>query len=272
MTTFTPDDVARIVRSVLDRVRQQGAAPAAPVARPAASLPPAPTPIVPASLYGAPQNATSGVSISEKVVTAATLASVPAGTRVVTLRHDAVITPSARDRARDEGFELARAAKGSKAGPAAPRPFVVASAECPGDVSGRSAGVVRAVPGASQLPATGLADVVATLAQHVSRDGARGLLLAGRPHAACALANRSPGVRAVTARDSATLLAALGEAAANVVVVHPRDFSGTSLDRIAVALATSTAQAPAELAPPAPAGCGCGGPSKSACSCTDHPH
>ena len=265
MTTFTPDDVARIVRAVLARVREQGGPQGAALQTRLAS--PAPAPSKPTSAPAAP-----GVVLPEKVVTAAALASVPAGSRVVTVRHDAVITPSARDRAHEGGYDLVRAAKGPK-GPQAPaRPFVIGTAECPPNTSVRTSGVVRAVPGAAWLPATGLADVVVALAQHVTRDGARGLLLAGRPHAACALANRSPGIRAVTARDTATLLAAMAESGANVVVVHPRDFSGTSLDRIAVALATSSAAAPPELAPPAAAGCPCGGPSKAACSCTSHAH
>lgn len=259
MTTFTPDDVSRIVRAVLERVRQQAPAAPAPAARPA-----------PAGAAPSPTGPAAGVAIPEKVVTAAALVTVPGGVRIVSVRHDAVITPSARDRAREGGFELVRAAKGHASAPSAGRAFFVGSAECPGDASGRSSGVVRAVPGAARLPATGLADVVAALSLHVTRDGARGLLLAGRPHAACALANRSPGVRAVTARDAATLLAAVAECAANVVVVHPRDFSGTGLERVAVALAAGSAPLPAELAPP-PA-CPCGGPSPTACGCGTHTH
>ena len=281
MTTFTPDDVARIVRAVLDRVREQRGSPhgaalhasAATLARAAALAPvhAAPAP-APAKAAPAVPSAPAGVVLPVKVVTAAALASVPAGSRVVTVRHDAVITPSARDRAREGGYDLVRAGAGSKGATAPARPFVIGTAECPADTSARTSGVVRAVPGAARLPATGLADVVAALAQHVTRDGARGLLLAGRPHAACALANRSPGIRAVTARDTATLLAALAEAGANVVVVHPRDFSGSSLDRVAVALSTSASAAPSELAPPPAAECPCGGPSKAACSCTSHAH
>lgn len=261
MNAFTPDDVSRIVRAVLARVREAQA--------PARSPAPTPAPTGQAS----PARDT-GFALGEKVVTAAVLARVPAGARRVSLRHDAVITPSARDLARETGLELARVQQGTKAAAPPARPFVIGTAECPGDALARAATVVRSVPGATRIPATGLADVVAALALSVSRDGARGLLLVGRPHAAAALANRSPGVRAVTARDSATLLAAIGECAANVVVVHPRDFSATSLDRVAVALATAGTAVPAELAAsPGPAGgCGCGGATPAACACTSHTH
>jgi hypothetical protein len=145
-----------------------------------------------------------------------------------------------RDAARAAGCTLARGAKGAQAAPgAAPagRPFFVAAAECPGDSAARTAGLVRALPGAQQLPATGLVDVVSSLGLHLTRDGGRGILLAGRPHVAVALANRSPGVRAVTARDTTTLLAAAQECAANLLVIVPRDFSASSLERIGVTLA-----------------------------------
>lgn len=260
MATFTPDDVAGIVREVLRRLT---AAPAGP-ALPAAAVP-APQP-APAA---APP---SGFAIGEKVVSAATLAAVPAGTRSVRLRADAVVTPSARDTAREAGYELVRGPAGGAA-PAAPAafPFVVATADAGADAQARAAAISRAVPRTRRLPATGLADVAATLALDLPRDGGRAIVLAGRPHAAVALANRTPGIRAVTARDTATLLAAAAECAANLLVVAPRDFSSVALERVAVALASRPAGAPpAELAPPE--ACPCGGPAKAACSCTSHPH
>jgi hypothetical protein len=113
------------------------------------------------------------------------------------------------------------------------------------------------VPGAQQLPATGLADVVAAIATHTSRDGARGCLLSGRPAAAVVLANRSPGVRAVTARDAAGLLAAATECSANLVIVDPKAFSAVSLDRVCGEFARrDLGPAPAELAA-APTPCAC---------------
>ena len=269
---ITPDQIAAIVREVLRRIRvdlrPQGALP--PAAPPASALPAAKAPATgPSTMAGV-------FGLAEKLVTAASLATIPAGTKTVMLRHDALITPSGRDAARAAGCMLVRGAKGAHAASgAAPasRPFFVAAAECPGDSATRTAGLVRTLPGAQQLPATGLTDVVASLGLHLARDGGRGILLAGRPHVAVTLANRSPGVRAVTARDTTTLLAAAQECAANLLVIAPRDFSASSLERIGVTLAgRDPGPAPAELAPPAAAGCPCGGPQPEACSCTTHHH
>ena len=269
---FTPDQIAGIVREVLRRIRTdlrpEGAAsqpaPAAPAAKAASA--PAANLIAAAGVF----------QLAEKLVTAASLAAIPAGTRTVMLRHDALITPSGRDAARAAGCTLVRSAKGAQAASGAARagrPFFVAVAECPGDVAARTVSLVCVLPGAQQLPATGLADVVTSLGLHLARDGGRGILLAGRPHVAVALANRSAGVRAVTARDTTTLLAAAEECAANLLVIAPRDFSGSSLERIGVTLAgRDPAPAPAELAPPAAAGCPCGGPKPESCSCSTHHH
>jgi len=280
MATFTPDDVAGIVREVLRRI----ATPArfAPAATPA-SFAPAATPahaasLAPAATPAAPLPA-DGFAIPERIVSAATLATVPPGTRSVRLRADAVITPSARDTAREAGYELVRSAAGNAAPAAATAfPFFLAVADAPPEALSRSTAIARAVPRVRRLPPTGLADVVKALAEDLVRDGGRGLLLTGRPHAAVALANRSSGIRAVTARDTATLLAAAAECAANLVIVAPRDFSTVALERVAVAIAGRPAgPPPGELAQ----ACACGGPAsqgsqavpaKTGCSCTSHPH
>lgn len=272
---FTPDQIAAIVREVLRRVRAD--------LRPAVATPVAPTALalLPAQPPAAAPMAAAGVfQLAEKLVTAAGLAAIPAGTKTVMLRHDALITPSGRDAARAAGCMLVRGAKGAHATPgAAPasRPLFIAAAECPGDMAGRTAGLVRLLPGAQQLPATGLADVVSSLGLHLTRDGGRGILFAGRPHVSVALANRSPGVRAVTASDATTLLRAAQECAANLLVIAPRDFSASSLERIGSTFASrDPGPAPAELAPPEAAGCACSGPKPDApapsCSCTTHHH
>ena len=270
---FTPDQVAAIVREVLRRIRADlQPAVATPVAPIALALPAAQAPAA------APIAAAGVFQLAEKLVTAASLAAVSAGTKTVMLRHDALITPSGRDAARAAGCTLLRTAKGAQATPGsapASRPFFVAAAECPGDSAARTAGLVRLLPGAQQLPATGLTDVVASLGLHLTRDGGRGILLAGRPHVAVALANRSAGVRAVTARDTTTLLGAAQECAANLLVIAPRDFSASSLERIGSTFAgRDPGPAPAELASPAAAGCACSGPKSDApaCSCTTHHH
>jgi hypothetical protein len=112
------------------------------------------------------------------------------------------------------------------------------------------------VPGAQRLPSSGLADVIAALATHASRDAARGILLTGRPAVAAILANRSAYLRAVTGRDATHLAAAAAACAANLLVVDPAAFAG-GLERLCADFATRpSGPLPPELAA-APAGCGC---------------
>ena len=241
--THDPETIRRLVAEVIARITASVAAPQA--AAPAT-----------ASTSGQPQ-AASGVALTDKVVTLAILERLPAGTARIVVAATAVITPSAREHARDAGIEIVRGGAAAATKQQASRPFIVAHADCGGDAAGRCATIARNVPGAQQLPATGLADVVAAIATHTSRDGARGCLLSGRPAAAVVLANRSPGVRAVTARDAAGLLAAATECSANLVIVDPKTFSAVSLDRVCGEFARrDLGPAPAELAA-APTPCAC---------------
>jgi len=203
----------------------------------------------------------AGHAIAERVVTLASIERIPAGAGVVAAVANAVITPSAADRARERGITIVRGPAGVAA-PVASRPFLIARAGSSAHASARAASIARAVPAAQQLPATGLADVIASLAGHASRDAARGILLTATPALAVAVANRSASLRAVTARDAASLAAAAAETAANLLVVDPATFPGTSLERLCAEFHRSPAATiPAELAATSP-GCGC----------TTHPH
>lgn len=246
-----PEAVRVIVAEVLRRL---GASPGAG-ARPAGAVPAHASPPSTASIAAA----TAVVSLPGRVISVALLEKLPAGTGRVTIEATALLTPSARDHARDHGIAIDRARPaGGQPGPTR-GPFVVAHAECGGDAAARAAAVARAVPGATQLPATGLADVVAALALHASRDGARGILLTGKPAVACVLANRSASLRAVTARDPAAAAAAVAECAANLLVLDPAGFPAAALGRLAGELAARpTPEIPAALAARV-AGCGCKG-------------
>jgi hypothetical protein len=243
MTTPALDAVAvqALVAEVIRRIR--AAAPAAAVA------------LAPKAAATSAPASPGAVSVPGRVITLSQLERLPAGTRAVVVDAKAVVTPSARDYARDEGLTVMRG--GAAATAAAPaRPFVVAQAACRGDASARAAAIARALPSAQQLPASGLADVITALAAHASRDGARGILLTGRPAVALVLANRSASLRAVSARDAAGLAAAAADVAANLLVVDPAAFGG-SLERVCAEFhVAAAATVPAELSH-APAGCGC---------------
>ena len=252
--TVDPEAVRAIVAEVL---RRMSATPTdgLPAATPAPSLAavPAATPVA------TPAAASGGVLLPGRVISVALLEQLPVGTGRVTVAAAAVITPSARDHARDKGLVIERATAAGSPPAAARVPFVVAHAECGRDAATRAAAIARAVLGATQLPATGLADVVTALVLHASRDGARGILLTGTPAIACVLANRAASLRAVTARDPAALATAAAECAANLLVVDPASFPAAALSRMAIELAARPATEPPAPLAARPAGCGCKG-------------
>ena len=242
MSTSTTLDAAAIQALVQEVVRriQAGHTTAASAVVSASPLRPAPA---------------AGFTIAERVITLAIIERVPAGVQAVSAVANAVITPSAADRARERGIAIVRSGATPSSVPS--RPFVIAQAACRGDAAGRTAGIARVIPGAQQLPASGLADVVTAVAAHASRDAARGVLLTSKPAVAVVLANRSPSLRAVTGRDAAAIMAAALDAAANLLIVDPATFSAGSLERLCADFHRSpSAAVPAELQA-APPGCGC---------------
>jgi len=243
-TTVSQQDVARLVAEVVRRIRQQ-----------AASTTPAGPALSPANPSAA--SATGGrVRLADRVIGTEAIERLPAGTTQVTLPHRAVVTPSARDAARERGITLTPEAKTSVA--ANGRPLMIARAECRTDVSVLAASISRAVPTSQQLPAAGLTSVLASLADHAGRDAARGLLLTDNPAVACVAANRHRALRAVTATDPASLEAAATACAANLIIVAPGQFPARSLERMAAALTTREATPPASLTlEPAATGCSC---------------
>ncbi|NBX30549.1 hypothetical protein EBR04_08960 [bacterium] len=90
------------------------------------------------------------------------------------------MTPSARDHAKEAGIAIVRGGASPAAASAAPpRPFLIAHAQCKADPAAKAAAIARAVPAAQQLPPSGLADVITTLATH-DRDASLLGVIAGR--------------------------------------------------------------------------------------------
>jgi hypothetical protein len=239
-------DAAAVQALVAEVVRRIRVAQAPTAATQSAAPPPQP----PAAASGA------ALSIPDRVITLAHLERLPATVREVVVDAKAVITPSAREHAKDSGISLVRG-KPVGATAVAARPFVIAQAACRVDASARTAAIARTVSGGQQLPASGLADVVAAIAAHASKDAARGVLLTSRPALAIVLANRSASLRAVTGRDAASLAAAAAETAANLLIVDPGQFTGSSLERLCADFhRVASGPLPAELTA-APSECGC---------------
>jgi hypothetical protein len=252
---FDRDTVQRLVAEVIRRIQaEQQMAARTTSASPAGPASPA---APPTSTSGAQEPTGAAARLTDRVITLHSVERLPAGTRQLVVDARAVITPSARDHAKEVGIAITRgAATGSPVPAAPPRPFVIAHAQCPGTATARAAAIARAVPAAQQLPPSGLADVITAIATHASRDAARGILLTSRPAVAAILANRSTSLRGVTGRDAASLLAAATESQANLLIVDPTTFTG-GLERLCADFAIRpAAPLPSELAS-APTGCGC---------------
>jgi hypothetical protein len=250
--TLDRDTVQRLVAEVIRRIQAE-ARPAAPKA--ASPAPAAPTSA--GSSSGAPEAKSHGLAVADKVITLALLERLPVGTKHVVIEAKAVVTPLARDYAKEAAITIVRGGGSpADASAAPPRPFLIAHAQCKADPAAKAAAIARAVPAAQHLPPSGLADVITTLATHASRDAARGILLTSRPSVATILANRSASLRAVTGRDATQLVAVAADCQANLLIVDPAAFAG-GLERLCADFATRPAgPLPSELTS-TPAGCGC---------------
>jgi len=242
--------VARIAAEV---VRRLSVAP--PQAATAVS---APQPSASATATARAEAAGTGPMLAEKVIVLATVARLPRDLREVTVRQDAVLTPSAREWLADHRIAIRRiAASAASATPAASPAFLVAASDLPARAAGQAAAVARAVPGGQQLPATGLASLIDAFAEAASRNGSRGLLLTPRPAAAALMANRKRTIRAVVATSVREALAVAEECRATLVVLDPSRLGPGSLQRVAIEFAKQSHQPlPADLAE-ACRPCGC---------------
>ena len=219
-------DIARLVTEVLRRIHAETESPQTQQ-----------------SQSSSPQATTT---VSDRVIAAETIIKLAPGTKVAYFEHKAVITPSARDLARDRGIELIPA-KPTPAEKTEPRLFI-AQAECTTDVSAIAATIRRAVSTSQQLPSAGLATTLESLAENASRDAARCILLTESTAVACVAANRFPAIRAVLGSDPTALTDSIARCAANLVILDPRQFSTASLTQIAKHLTARTVQPPEILA------------------------
>ena len=233
--------VAEVLRRIAETTGGRSAATAVPVV----VSRPLPSPQPPAT-----KTLTAGV------VSLAVLEKLPPGTTRVIVPAAAVITPSARDHARERGLEITRTVPGVT--PEATRPFLVAQADSP-TAAATAAVIARTIPGALRIPASGLSDVITALATHASRDGARGVLFTGRTGVAAVLANRSASLRAVTGRDAPAVAAAATETAANLLIVDPASLPAPVLGRLVAEFASRPEAVPPPELAQAPDGCGCQG-------------
>ena len=219
-------DIARLVTEVLRRIHAETESPQTQK-----------------SQSTSPQATTT---VSDRVIAAETIIKLAPGTKVAYFEHKAVITPSARDLARDRGIELipTKPATGQKT---EPRLFI-AQAECTTNVSAIAATIRRAVSTSQQLPSAGLAPTLESFADHAGRDAARCILLTENTAVASVAANRFPPIRAVLGSDPTALTDSIARCAANLVILDPRHFSPASMVQIAKELTTRIGNPPEILA------------------------
>ncbi len=198
------------------------------------------------SSQSAPSSSGSGeLVISDKVITAATLADRLANVRRLVIPARAVVTPSARDLLKEKNITLVRALKATA--PASVRVvFGVAGVKLDAADLVRSLGQhgIEVEP----LPTVGLGQVTTELAEEVSKSGTLGVLLTDNVAAALCIANRRRGVRAGTAANRGEVNEAIRTLGVNFLVVDAMRRSQLELQRIVEAFATAPArQCPAEL-------------------------
>tara|TARA_Y100000385_G_scaffold123699_1_gene128609 strand:+ start:254 stop:991 length:738 start_codon:yes stop_codon:yes gene_type:complete len=185
-------------------------------------------------------------TLSDRVIAAETIIKLAPGTKVAYVDQKAVITPSARDLARDRGIEFIPT-KPNTAQPTDSQLFI-AQAECTTDVSAVAASIRRAVSTSQQLPSAGLVTTLESFADHAGRDAARCILLTENTAVACVAANRFPAIRAIVGSDITAVADSIARCAANLVILNPRQFSSASMGQIAKELTTRVGNPPEILA------------------------
>ncbi|MBT7727981.1 MAG: hypothetical protein HN703_03770 [Planctomycetaceae bacterium] len=248
---ISSDDIAHLVTEVLRRIRTE--------TKPQVSTQ---EQVSTQGQVSTDKQNTPTATLADRVVAAKTIVNLARGTKVAYIVDKAVITPSARDIARDRGIELITAQ--SKPQQPSDRQLILAQADCKRNVSGATGAVRRAVPASQQLPTAGLVTTLEALADHTGRDAARCILFSENTVVACIAANRFSSIRAVTATDSTTLKTSSAACAANILILDPRDFSVGSLTQIAKSFAHHPAEnTPQILTTSQPR------KDRRSCSCTD---
>ena len=219
-------DIARLVTEVLRRIHAETESPQTQHSRPVS-----------------PKATTT---VSDRVIAAETIIKLAPGTKVAYVDQKAVITPSARDLARDRGIEFipTHPESAQKTDPL----LFLAQAECTTDVSAVGATIRRAVSTSQQLPSAGLATTLDSFADHAGRDAARCILLTENTAGASVAANRFPAIRAIVGSDTTTVTDSIARCAANLVILNPRHFSPASMAQIAKELTTRIGNPPKILA------------------------
>jgi hypothetical protein len=185
------------------------------------------------------------LTISDNVVSAASLAGRLNNIQKLVIPARAVITPSARDLLRDKNISVTRALMTSST---SPTQLIIGTAGVKLDISSVLRGLASRGVTAEQLPAVGLGQVTNELAEEVAKGGKLAVLLTGNPAAAVCLANQHRGVRAAMAANRGEVNEVIRAVGCNFLVVDATRRQNAELLRIVETFASAPPrQCPVEL-------------------------
>ncbi|HZZ29867.1 MAG TPA: RpiB/LacA/LacB family sugar-phosphate isomerase [Pirellulales bacterium] len=184
------------------------------------------------------------LTLTEKVISAESLANRLNGVQRVIVSARAVVTPAARDSLKEKNITLVRSLQ---AAAAKPSQLIVASSvskkgaafDC-ADVLGqlRQRGME-----VEELPAVGVAQAAANIAAAVESGKKLGVLLTDQAAAALCIANRQRGVRAAMVTNRGELNDLVQNLGVNLLVIDALRRSKSEIQRLVEAFAASPAQA-----------------------------
>ena len=174
----------------------------------------------------------SELIVEDRVVTMSVLAARLENVRRVTVRKGAVVTPAVRDELRDRGIELSRsvsngAADGNESSASMVRLVIAATPPCNADslaaTSGGDAEVITMQSG-------NVVESIEKLVSWLATGDCLAVLLTGDAEAALCLANRSRGVRAISAGSASAIARSATAVGANLLIADP---AGRSMHEMA---------------------------------------
>jgi hypothetical protein len=193
----------------------------------------------------APSSGHGELTITDSVVSEATLRGKLENIQKLVISARAVITPSARDLLKEKNISLTRALKTASTSPTR---LVLGTAGAKLDTSSLLRALASRGVTAEQLPAVGLAQVTCELADEVTKGGKLAVLLTNTATAAVCLANRYRGIRAASATNRGEVNDVIRAIGCNFLVIDVARRQGAELQRVVEAFASAPPrQCPAEL-------------------------
>jgi ribose 5-phosphate isomerase RpiB len=193
---------------------------------------------------GAATPSSGDLTLTEKVISAESLANRLNGVQRVVVSARAVVTPAARDILKEKNVTLVRSLQAATAAKLVP--LVVASSAGKKTAAIDAADLVAQLRqrgiAVEELPSVNAAQAAANIAAAVSGGKKLGVLLTDQPAAALCIANRQRGVRAATAANRGELNDLVQNLGVNLLVVDTVRRSKAEIQRIIEAFVAAPAQ------------------------------